>query len=68
LTADAGRGAESTARNRVAIHDVVGFDADELHWLDPHTAVRLDAGYFSVSKAYQRYLVLLGLRVRVGNL
>jgi YaiO family outer membrane protein len=68
LTADAGRGAESTARNRVAIHDVVGFDADELHWLDPHTAVRLDAGYLSVSKAYQRFLVLLGLRVRVGNL
>lgn len=68
LTADAGRGAESTARNRVAIHDVVGFNADELHWLDPHTAVRLDAGYFSVSRAYQRFLVLLALRVRMGRL
>jgi YaiO family outer membrane protein len=68
LTADAGRGAESTARNRVAIHDVVGFDADELHWLDPHTALRLNAGYFSVARAYQRFLVLMGLRVRVGRL
>ena len=68
LTADAGRGAESTARNRVAIHDVVGLDADELHWLDPHTAVRLNVGYFSVTPPYQRFLVLLGLRVRVGNL
>lgn len=68
LTADAGRGAESTARNRVAIHDVVGFDADELHWLDPHTGVRLNVGYFSVARAYQRYLVLMGLRVRLGRL
>lgn len=68
LTADAGRGAESTARNRVAIHDIVGFNADELHWLDAHTAIRLDAGYFSVSRAYQRFLVLMGLRVRVGRL
>ncbi|HEY1978154.1 MAG TPA: YaiO family outer membrane beta-barrel protein [Candidatus Baltobacteraceae bacterium] len=68
LTADAGRGAENTGRARVAIHDVVGFDADEVHWLDPHTAVRLDAGYFSVARAYQRFLVLVGLRVRMGRL
>jgi YaiO family outer membrane protein len=67
LVAHAGRSAESTGRNRVAIHDVVGFDADELHWLDPHTAVRLNAGYFSVSRAYQRFLVLMGLKVRVGR-
>jgi len=68
LTAHAGRGAESTGSKRVAIHDVVGFDADELHWLDPHTAVRLDVGYFSVARAYQRFLVLMGLKVRVGRL
>lgn len=68
VTVHAGRGAESTGRNRVAIHDVAGIDADELHWLDPHTALRLNVGYFSVSRAYQRYLVLLGMKVRVGRL
>ncbi|MBV8720644.1 MAG: hypothetical protein JO277_00750, partial [Candidatus Eremiobacteraeota bacterium] len=68
LTTGAGRGVESTGRNRVAVHDTFGFDADDLHWLDPHTAIRADVGYFSVSRAYQRFLVLLGMRVRIGRL
>ena len=68
LVSAAGRGVESTAPRAVAVHDVFEFDAGELHWLDPHTAIRLDAGYFSVSHAYQRFMVLMGLRVRIGNL
>ena len=68
LTSGIGRGVESTGRNRVGAHDVFGFDADELHWMDPHLAIRADVGYFSVSRSYQRWLVLLGMRLRIGRL
>jgi YaiO family outer membrane protein len=68
ITSGAGRGVESTGRNRVAVHDVFGIDAGDEHWMDPHTAIRADVGYFSVSKAYQRFLFLLGMRLRIGRM
>jgi YaiO family outer membrane protein len=68
LTSSAGRGTESTGRNRVGIRDVFSFDADELHWLDARTGIRLNVGYVSVSPPYQRFFVLMGLRVRVGRI
>lgn len=65
VTPAVGRSVESTGKNKVAFHDVVGASVDELHWLDSQTAIRFDTGYYSVSRAYQRFFALLGLRVRL---
>ena len=64
-TVGAGRGVESTGRNKVGAHDLVGIDVDEVHWIDTRFALRVDAGYYSISGAYQRYLALAGLRIRI---
>jgi len=65
VVTSAGRGIEATGRNTVAMHDLFGFDAADLHWLDARTAIRVDAGYFSVWGSYQRFFALVGLRVRL---
>jgi hypothetical protein len=65
VSSSAGRDIEATGKDMVAQHDLFGFDAGDLHWLDEHTAIRLDTGYFSVSRAYQRFLVALALRERL---
>jgi YaiO family outer membrane protein len=64
-TVGAGRGVESTGKNKVGAHDVVAVAVDELHWIDARFALRVAAGYSSISNAYQRYSSIFGLRVRL---
>ena len=64
-TASAGRGIESTGRNTVGAHDLMGFDVDEMHWFDRTWGLRLNTGYFSVYRAYQRVSLLLGVHARM---
>lgn len=60
-----GRDIENTGFNHVAFYSSAVLVLDDVHWMDPHTAIHADVNYNSLAGAYQRYEVLLGLRVRL---
>lgn len=60
-----GRDIENTGFAHVAFYSSAVLVLDDVHWIDPHTAIHADVNYNSLAGAYQRYEVLLGLRVRL---
>lgn len=65
VAANVGRDIENTGFDHVAFYTTTVLVLDDVHWIDPRTAVHADVNYNSLSGAYQRYEVLLGLRVRL---
>ena len=64
VAANVGRDVENTGFNRIAVYDAASLTVDDVHWVDPHAAVHADVSYNSLAGAYQRFEVLLGLRLR----
>ena len=61
-----GRDVENTGTGaNVAICQTINYTANELHWLTPHTAISLGAGWYLLTGAYDRFEVHLAINERI---
>ncbi|MGR4064154.1 MAG: YaiO family outer membrane beta-barrel protein [Vulcanimicrobiaceae bacterium] len=64
LAAYAGRDVENTGTT-IATYGSVGVNGDLLHWMTPYTALHFGLGDYTLTGAYDRFEVQLGLRARI---
>jgi YaiO family outer membrane protein len=60
-----GRDVESTGVGaNVALFHMISYDANDLHWITPHLALNVGAGWYLLTGAYDRFEVRLALHER----
>ena len=64
FAAYAGRDVENTGTT-IATYGSVGVGGDLLHWMTPSTAIHFGLGDYTLTGAYDRFEVQLGLRARI---